>query len=238
MSITHPSPRILCLANGLDMRRQICRALVDDGFSVLAEPSEQSMVHLTQLFGPDLVIASIADSDRDEVHRFVADDRHPPLIMLGEPGLSVEDLDWAWRSGAADVMISPIEADELTATARIILDSPRDMCFGVDDLLIDERACRVARGGHELTLTRTEFRLLVALVINTGTVISKRRLLQLVWGYDDYDENVVEVHISSLRRKLDRFGPRLIHTMRGFGYVVKGSAWGQSMNTTGIRHAV
>lgn len=238
MSIAHPSPRVLCLANGLDIRHRVCTSLASDGFSVLAEPSDRSIGCLADMFRPDLVIAAIRGIDRTEVERFVGRDGGPPVVMIGEHDISVEELDWAWHSGAVDVMIEPIEADELAEAVRIVLDTPREMCFGVDDLLIDERSCRAVRAGHELELTRTEFRLLIALVVNAGIVISKRRLLQMVWGFDDYAENLVEVHVSALRRKLDRHGPRLIHTARGFGYVVKGSTWGRFPTTAEVRHAV
>ena len=102
----------------------------------------------------------------------------------------------------------------------------------MDDLVIDEDGVRVSRNGDELTLTKTEFRLLVTLVRHHGIVLSKRQLLANVWGFDDYDENLVEVHVSSLRRKIERCGPRMIHTVRGIGYVVRGNRWGRTVSST------
>ena len=85
-------------------------------------------------------------------------------------------------------------------------------------MLVDESAGTAARAGSDLALTPTELRLLSFFVRHRGAVLSKSQLLTQVWGYDAYDENVVEVHVSALRRKLERRGPRIIHTVRGLGY--------------------
>ncbi len=73
----------------------------------------------------------------------------------------------------------------------------------------------------EIPLTRTEFELLTVLARHPGRVFSKTQLLSLVWGFDGYDRNLVEVHVSALRRKLEAHGGRLIHTERGEGYVLR-----------------
>ena len=71
------------------------------------------------------------------------------------------------------------------------------------------------------SLTPTEFQLLLVLVRNADVVVSKRRLLSEVWGFDEFDVNVVEVHVSALRRKLEVVGPRLVETVRSHGYVIR-----------------
>ena len=88
--------------------------------------------------------------------------------------------------------------------------------------MIDEEAKTAVRAGHTLDLTPTEYELLCALARARGKSVSKAQLLSLVWGFDAYDPNVVEVHVSSLRRKMEAHGPRLIHTERGRGYVFRG----------------
>ena len=80
------------------------------------------------------------------------------------------------------------------------------------------RPASPSRAGSPLDLTATELRLLAYLVRQRGLVLSKHQLLTQVWGYDAYDPNVVEVHISALRRKLEAHGPRVLHTVRGLGY--------------------
>jgi DNA-binding response OmpR family regulator len=101
----------------------------------------------------------------------------------------------------------------------------RSMVHRVRDVVIDEDAHLVTRGGIELTLTVTEFNLLRTLVRSAGIVMSKRALLEQVWGFGEYDPNVVEVHVSALRRKVDVPGrASLIETVRGVGYVVRSAA--------------
>ena len=86
------------------------------------------------------------------------------------------------------------------------------------DVIVDEHAGLATRAGAALELTPTELRLLAYLVRQRGRVLSKHQLLTQVWGYDAYDPNVVEVHVSALRRKLEAHGPRILDTVRGLGY--------------------
>nr|WP_256413503.1 response regulator transcription factor [Frigoribacterium sp. CFBP 8766] len=88
----------------------------------------------------------------------------------------------------------------------------------VADLVVDPEAAVTTRSGVALDLTATEQRLLTFLAESRGRTVSKTQILTQVWGYDDYDPNLVEVHLSSLRKKMEREGPRLIHTVRGLGY--------------------
>jgi two-component system, OmpR family, response regulator PrrA len=93
----------------------------------------------------------------------------------------------------------------------------------VGPLTIDAARRLVFAGGERVNLTKREFDLLAVLAENAGVVLSRQRLLELVWGYDfDVDTNVADVFISYLRRKLEREGlPRVIHTVRGIGYVLR-----------------
>jgi two-component system OmpR family response regulator len=91
----------------------------------------------------------------------------------------------------------------------------------IGDLVIDEAAHTVCRAGSLVELTRTEFELLLALARHPAQVLSRAQLLGQVWGFDHYGPNLVEVHICSLRKKLEAHGPRLIHTIRSAGYVLR-----------------
>jgi two-component system OmpR family response regulator len=91
----------------------------------------------------------------------------------------------------------------------------------IRDLLIDDNAKEAIRGGVVLDLTPTEFELLSVLVRSPDQVFSKGQLLSQIWGFDSYDPNLVEVHMSALRRKLDAHGPRVVHTVRSRGYVFR-----------------
>jgi DNA-binding response OmpR family regulator len=113
--------------------------------------------------------------------------------------------------------------EELLARVRAVLRRAGKMHpprLAVSDLLVDEETGAAIRNGQPLRLTPTEFRLLVFMLRNKGRVLSKVQLLTQVWGYDEYDPNLVEVHVSALRRKLEEHGPRLIHTVPGLGYKV------------------
>jgi len=89
------------------------------------------------------------------------------------------------------------------------------------DLVVDESAHSVVRAGNVVDLTHREFSLLVMLCRHSGMVLSKVQLLANVWGFEHYDLNVVEVHVSALRKKLEEHGPRIIQTVRGVGYVCR-----------------
>jgi DNA-binding response OmpR family regulator len=91
----------------------------------------------------------------------------------------------------------------------------------IRDLVIDEAHRMAFRAGKRLDLTPTEFELLCTLAREPGTVFSKVMLLTLVWGFEEFSPNLVEVHMSALRRKLETAGPRLIHTERSKGYVIR-----------------
>jgi two-component system OmpR family response regulator len=91
----------------------------------------------------------------------------------------------------------------------------------VGDLLIDHDAHLVTYVGEEVGLTLTEYNLLHDLMNNAGHVLSKRQLLEHVWGFDDYNPNLVEVHIAALRKKLGPSGSKVIETVRGVGYVIR-----------------
>ena len=87
--------------------------------------------------------------------------------------------------------------------------------------MVDEATHVVTLAGTELALTRTEYELLAVLVRHRGQILSTEQLFSRVWGYDAYEPNRVQVHLNSLRRKLDAAGPRLLHTVRGCGYVIR-----------------
>ena len=90
------------------------------------------------------------------------------------------------------------------------------------DVVLDETRWTVHRGGRPVDLSPTEFRLLACLMRNKGRVLTRAQLLETVWGWNrDCQSQIVETYVSYLRRKLDAFGPRLIHTRRGVGYLLR-----------------
>ena len=128
-------------------------------------------------------------------------------------------------AGADDYMGKPFAVTELIARVRGLLrraGGPSTTVWQVSDVIVDEAGHTVTRNGQPIELTPTEFALLVAFCRRPGRVLSKRQLLAEIWDAEWFHENVVEVRISDLRRKLEAHGPRLIHTVRGVGYVLRG----------------
>lgn len=130
----------------------------------------------------------------------------------------------ALRAGADGVLSQPFSLAELVANVAAMLrrcSRPHAEHHVLGDLVLDEEEHTVMRGGKALYLTALEFSLLRTFCQNHRRVLSKSQLLAIVWGFDEFDPNVVEVHVSALRRKMEAGGPRLLHTVRGVGYVLR-----------------
>ena len=151
-------------------------------------------------------------------------DEVPILMLTARDALEsrVEGLD----VGADDYLVKPFERQELLARMRALLRRrpPRGMApLRVGDLMLNPDTHEVSRGERKIELTQREFELLEYLMRNERLVISRQKLLDEVWGYDPFSiTNTIEVFVSNLRRKLEADGePRLLHTVRGAGYVLR-----------------
>jgi two-component system, OmpR family, response regulator MprA len=179
------------------------------------------------VFEPDAVVLDLGLPRLDgvDVCRRLRRDMDVPILMLtARDALEsrVEGLD----AGADDYLVKPFERQELLARLRALLRRrpPRGSAFlVVDDLRLNPDTREVVRGPREIELTGREFELLEHLMRNERLVVSRETLLDEVWGYAPFAEtNTVDVFVSNLRRKLEAGGePRLLHTVRGAGYVVR-----------------
>ena len=156
-------------------------------------------------------------------------DRTPVLMLTARTETSdrVAGLD----AGADDYLAKPFELDELLARVRALLrraDHGGTNVLRCDDLLLDPAKRRVTRGDDEIELTRTEFEILHTLLVNVEHVLSRSQLYETIWGYDfETNSKSLDVHIGYLRRKLEAGGrSRLVHTVRGIGYVVRAGSGG------------
>jgi DNA-binding response OmpR family regulator len=203
----------------------ITEALRNGGYSVLQENRNAPVEQVLLDRRPHLVVLDV-DVDRlseqpGAVQRLrVATEL--PLVLLTSSN-RLEDRLAGLEAGADDVLVKPFSLAELVLRVRALLrrSGHREGRLQVGDVMLDEPAHRVERCGVQLDLTATEFSLLTTLCEHKGLVLSKTQLLTRVWGFDHYDVNLVEVHISALRRKLEAVGPRILHTIRGVGYVLR-----------------
>jgi two-component system OmpR family response regulator len=202
------------------VRNAVKRALVREGIAVTA---------FDDYPGPDLVLAAAPDlavldvllpsGDGFELGRRLRAARDLPIIFLTARD-AVEDRLDGFALGADDYLVKPFALEELLARVRAVLRRTGRLGAAIEagEIVVDEQAGLATRAGLPLELTPTELRLLAYLVRQRGMVLSKHQLLTQVWGYDAYDPNVVEVHVSALRRKLETHGPRILQTVRGLGY--------------------
>jgi two-component system response regulator MprA len=212
----------------VDVLRRTLRA---EGFVIETAPDGATALSLTEDFLPDLIVLDLGlpDMDGEEVCRRIRSGPgtgNVPILML-TARTEVEDRVRGLDSGADDYLSKPFERVEILARIRALLrrTPPRGSAvLKVGDLRLTPDALEAKRGERELDLTKTEFDLLEYMMRNERLVVSRERLLEEVWGYDpaSSDTNTLDVFISNLRRKLEQDGePRILHTKRGAGYVLK-----------------
>ncbi len=201
-------------------------ALRGEGYEVRAEPDGRELQQVAELFLPDLAVLDIrlpVGPDGYEMAGILRGLGDMPVLFLTAAD-SVEDRLAGFEAGADDYLIKPFSMAELLARVQALLRRSGRLSsdtWQVGDLVVDDGAKTVVRGGVALDLTKTEYDLLAMLAQHVGKVLTKTQLLTTVWGFDAYDANLVEVHMSALRRKLEATGPRLIQTVRGAGYVLR-----------------
>jgi DNA-binding response OmpR family regulator len=216
--------RVLVIEDAEAIGAAVSSALRDAGYQVLVRPDGRDLEGDLVRFRPDLVVLDVMLPGRDgfmllEVIRRTCG---AGVVMLtARDGVSdrLRGLD----RGADDYVVKPFVLAELVARVSAVLRrlgrTPSTVQIG--DLVVDADSAVVLRGGASIELTATELRLLRYLAAQRGRVMGKTQILTAVWGYEDYDPNLVEVHVSALRRKLEEHGPRLLHTVRGLGYVLR-----------------
>jgi DNA-binding response OmpR family regulator len=147
-----------------------------------------------------------------------------PVLMLTARDAPADIVN-GLNSGADDYLTKPFSLDILLARLRAVSRRgaiPRPTCLQIADVRLDPASRRVTRGGEVVNLTPREYMLLELLMRNTGRAISRDTILESVWGFgSEVSENTLEVFVRLLRMKVDTRGPKLIHTVRGFGYMMR-----------------
>ena len=215
-----PTPRVVLVEDEEPIRNAVERALRREGIAVtgFADYTEPQQLLAA---APDLAVLDVLlpGGDGFELAGRLREIRELPIIFLTARD-GIADRLRGFELGADDYLVKPFALEELLARIRAVLRRAGRLGAAIEaaGIVIDEQAGLAARGGWPLELTPTELRLLAYLVRHRGLVLSKSQLLTQVWGYDAYDPNVVEVHVSALRRKLETHGPRILETVRGLGY--------------------
>jgi two-component system response regulator MprA len=224
---TPRDPRVLVVEDDEEIAQVLQRSLRLEGYEVRLSGDGPSALEAATAFNPDLVILDLGLPGLDGIDvakSLRRDDDVPILILTARDALEarVEGLD----AGADDYLIKPFERQELLARLRALLRRrpPRGSAsLVVGDLSLNPDTHEVRRGTREIELTQREFELLEYLMRNERIVVPRQRLLEEVWGYDPFaTTNTIEVFVSNVRRKLEaEREPRLLHTIRGAGYVLR-----------------
>jgi DNA-binding response OmpR family regulator len=227
MNASGRNPRVLVVEDDQEIAGVLQRSLRLEGYDVRISGDGEAALTDARSFVPDLVVLDLGLPKLDgmEVARRLREDDDTPILMLtarDEVEARVEGLD----TGADDYLVKPFDRQELLARLRALLRRrpPRGSASLVcADLQLNPDTHEVSRGDREIELTQREFELLEFLMRNERIVVPRQRLLEEVWGYDPFaTTNTIEVFVSNLRRKLEGGGePRLLHTIRGAGYVLR-----------------
>ena len=221
-------PRVLVVEDDQEIAQVLLRSLRMEGYEARASYDGETALADAREFSPDLVILDLGlpKIDGIDVARTLrSDGGDVPILMLtarDAVDARVQGLD----AGADDYLVKPFERQELLARLRALLRRrpPRGSAsLVVGDLQLNPDTHEVRRLERDIELTQREFELLEYLMRNERIVVPRQRLLEEVWGYDPFaTTNTIEVFVSNLRRKLEAGDePRLLHTIRGAGYVLR-----------------
>ena len=224
--------RVLIVEDDQTLRESLELLLGGVDFDVRALPDGRDFDAAVESFRPDLAVLDVdlgagRPSGLTLARRLQELGDVPFIFLTAADGLD-ERLS-GFEMGADDYVTKPFSTSELHARIRAVLRRTESARTGVSqrsvltyaDVRLDEDSRTVERGGEPIELTRREFDLLLTFLESPERVLSRTQLLSMVWGFEDYDANVVEVYVSTLRRKLEDHGPRLIQTVRGVGYVLR-----------------
>lgn len=225
--------KLLVVDDEPNIRELLAASLRFNGFEVETVGDGQSALRRALETSPDLIVLDVMLPDLDGfsvTRRLREQGKHIPVLFLTARDDTADKIA-GLTVGGDDYVTKPFSLDEVIARIRAVLrrahgGDEEDSLLRVADLTLDDDAHEVRRGGELVELSPTEFALLRYLMLNAGRVLSKAQILDHVWEYDWGGEGaIVESYISYLRRKVDApfapDSPRLIHTKRGVGYVLR-----------------
>ena len=226
---------ILIAEDDRAVRESLGRALRLEGYDVDAVPNGAEALTAVAARQPDLVLLDVSMPIVDglTVARVLRGERNRVPILMLTARTETKDRVAGLDAGADDYLAKPFDLDELLARVRALLrratfdtadpDASGDEQLELDDLVLVPAGRTARRAGHELELTKTEYDLLELLVRNSGIVLDHATIYERIWNYDfGPDSKNLAVYVGYLRRKTEQFGGRrLVHTVRGVGYVAR-----------------
>jgi len=224
-----PEARLLVVDDEPNIVELLSASLRFAGFEVASAANGLAALELARSFRPDLLVLDIMMPGLDGfgvVRRLRSEGSRTPVVFLTAKD-ATEDKVQGLTLGGDDYVTKPFSLEEVVARIRTVLRrvaaSPQEQAhLSFADIELDEDTHEVWKAGELVPLSPTEFKLLRYFMQNTGRVLSKAQILDHVWHYDFGGEaNVVESYVSYLRKKLDTTEPRLLHTLRGVGYVLR-----------------
>jgi two-component system OmpR family response regulator len=222
-------PRLLVVEDDPNILELLSASLRFAGFTIATATNGADAVAAARDSRPDLMVLDVMLPDLDGfevIRRLREGGVRTPVVFLTARD-ATEDKIRGLTLGGDDYVSKPFSLEELTARIRAVLrrtagEENTSSRLTYADLELDEETHEVRRNGRLVSLSPTEFKLLRYLMRNAGRVLSKAQILDHVWQYDFRgDDSIVESYISYLRRKVDTVEPRLIHTLRGVGYVLR-----------------
>ena len=213
--------RLLVVEDEPNILELLSASLRYAGFEVITAAGGTEAVQAAQRHRPDLIVLDVMLPDMDGfdvIRRLRGGGARIPVVFLTARD-GTDDKIRGLTLGGDDYVTKPFSLEEVIARIKAVLRRTRG--DGVD-LELDEESHEVWRGGAQVQLSPTEFKLLRYFMSNANRVLSKMQILDHVWDYDFRgDTGIVESYVSVLRRKIDTKEPRLIHTLRGVGYVLR-----------------
>jgi two-component system OmpR family response regulator len=227
-------PKVLVVDDEPNIRELVEVALKFHGCAVAVSATGKDALRQAETYDPDLMILDVMLPDMDgfEVCRTLRSEGNDVPVIFLTARDTTSDTIRGLTLGGDDYVTKPFSVEALVARVRAVLrrttrmpgggGQPGDALLRVGDLELDEEHWVVRRGGIQVELSPTEFRLLAYLMRNQGRMLTRQQLLENVWGWEFAGQSqVVETYVSYLRRKLDPLGPPLIHTQRGVGYSLR-----------------
>ena len=230
MTTATPEARLLVVDDEPNIVDLLATSLRFAGFEVATARNGSEALRVAPDFRPDLLVLDVMMPGIDGfsvVRRLRQDGMSVPVVFLTARD-ATEDKVTGLTLGGDDYVTKPFSLEEVVARIRAVLrrfratEQPPSTRLAFADIEMDEDTHEVWKSGKLVPLSPTEFKLLRYFLQNSGRVLSKAQILDHVWHYDfNGDANVVESYVSYLRRKVDTTEPRLLHTLRGVGYVLR-----------------